>query len=115
MTGKLGDQGLDTLEQRFEALRDRIGAMPEACRPEVEDALRDLSQAIAALRGDREAGEHPGPASPGGRESQTGQAGKQLFNQLLLDAMPCVTFLLRFGTREIVASNAEAVKACAIP
>ena len=57
MTGKLGDQGLDTLERRFQALRDQIGAMPEACRPELEGALQELSQAIAALRADREAGE----------------------------------------------------------
>ena len=61
MTGKLGDQGLDTLERRFQALRDQIGAMPEACRPELEGALQELSQAIAALRADREAGETPRP------------------------------------------------------
>ena len=50
MTAKLSDQGLDTLERRFQALRDHIRAMPEACRPELEGALQDLSQAIAALR-----------------------------------------------------------------
>ena len=77
MTGKLGYQGLDTLEQRFEALRDRIGARPEACRPELEDALQELSQAIAALRPEREGGENPGPASPSGREAPAGQAGKE--------------------------------------
>ena len=68
MTGKLGDQGLDTLERRFQALRDQIGAMPEACRPELEGALQELSQAIAALRADREAGEPRGGRSrrPGG-------------------------------------------------
>ena len=64
MTGKLGDQGLDTLEQRFQALRDQIGAMPEACRPELEGALQELSQAIAALRADRDTGESPGPTPP---------------------------------------------------
>ena len=64
MTGKLGDQGLDTLERRFQALRDQIGAMPEACRPELEGALQELSQAIAALRADQEAGATPQPDSP---------------------------------------------------
>ena len=77
MTGKLGDQGLDTLEQRFQALRDQIGAMPETCRPGLEAALQELSQAIAALRVEREAGENPGPAPLGGREVQAGQAGKK--------------------------------------
>ena len=56
--------GLDTLERRFQALRDQIGAMPEACRPELEGALQELSQAIAALRADREAGESPRPDPP---------------------------------------------------
>ena len=50
MTGKLFDPHLDLLEQRFQALRDQLGAMPEVCRPEVEGALQELSQAIAALR-----------------------------------------------------------------
>jgi two-component system cell cycle sensor histidine kinase/response regulator CckA len=76
MTGKLGGQGLDTLEQRFQALRDQFGAMPEACRPELEGALQELSQAIAALRADREAGENPGPAPPGGPEPQAGQGAE---------------------------------------
>ena len=59
MTGKLGDQGLDTLERRFQALRDQVGAMPEACRAELESALQELSQAIAALRAERQAGGSP--------------------------------------------------------
>jgi PAS domain S-box-containing protein len=77
MTGKLDTQGLDTLELRFQALRDQIGAMPEACRPELEGALQELSQAIAALRSDREAGGTPQPDPPRGREAQAGQAGKK--------------------------------------
>lgn len=36
-------------------------------------------------------------------------------NQILLDAFPCVALLLRPQTREIVASNAAAVKAGAVP
>ena len=77
MTGKLGDQGLDTLERRFQALRDQLGAMPEACRPELETTLQELSQAIAALRADREAGGTLRADPPGGREVQAGQAGKK--------------------------------------
>ncbi len=40
---------------------------------------------------------------------------KTRLNQILLDAFPCVALLLRPGTREIVAANAEAVKAGAVP
>ena len=72
MTGKLVDPHLDLLEQRFQALRDQIGAMPEACRPELEGALRELSQAIAALRADREAGLTPPEVIPGGQVAQPG-------------------------------------------
>jgi len=36
-------------------------------------------------------------------------------NQILLDAMPCVAFLLRAGTREVVASNEAARAVNAIP
>jgi two-component system, cell cycle sensor histidine kinase and response regulator CckA len=61
MTRKLGDQGLDILERRFQALRDQIGAASEACQHELEGALQELSLAIAALRKDRKAGESPGP------------------------------------------------------
>ena len=50
--------------------------MPEACRPELEGALQELSQAIAALRADREAG-GTRARPPGGREAQAGQAGKK--------------------------------------
>ena len=63
------------MERRFQALRDQIGAMPEACRPELEGALQELSQAIAALRADREAG-NPAARPPGGREAQAGQAAE---------------------------------------
>ncbi|MDO9070400.1 MAG: hypothetical protein Q7V36_02655, partial [Deltaproteobacteria bacterium] len=77
MTRTLFDQPLDLLERRFQALRDQIGAMPEACRQELETALQGLSQAIAALRADREAGESPRPDPSGGREAQAGQAGKK--------------------------------------
>jgi PAS domain S-box-containing protein len=40
---------------------------------------------------------------------------KTRLNQILLDAFPCVALLLRPRTREIVAANAEAVKAGAFP
>ena len=73
MKGKLGDQGLDTLERRFQALRDQLGTI---CRPELETTLQELSQAIASLRADREAG-GSAASPPGGREVQAGQAGKK--------------------------------------
>jgi two-component system cell cycle sensor histidine kinase/response regulator CckA len=68
MTRTLFNPPLDLLERRFKALRDQLGA----CRPELEGALQELSQAIAALRADREAGGSPGPDPPGGREAQEG-------------------------------------------
>ena len=68
MTRKLLDQPLDLLEQRFQALRDQAGGLPEACRQELEPALQELSQAIAALRAAREAGgaRRKQPRRPGG-------------------------------------------------
>jgi PAS domain S-box-containing protein len=77
MTGTLFDPHLDLLERRFQALRDQLGAMSEGCRHELEGTLQELSQAIAALRADRKAGGSLGPAPPGGREVQAGQAGKK--------------------------------------
>ena len=40
---------------------------------------------------------------------------KSLLNQTLLDAFPCVALLLRPQTREIIASNAAAIKVGAFP
>ena len=59
MAGKSDDHHLDTLEQRFQALRDRAGGLPEACRRQLDTALQEVSQAIAALRQEREAGGSP--------------------------------------------------------
>ena len=64
MTRTLFDPPLDLLERRFQALQERAASLPEACRPELETALQELSQAIAALRAAREAGESPPGASP---------------------------------------------------
>jgi len=64
MTRTLLDQPLDTLERRFQALQKRAAGLPEASRQELETALQELSQAIAALRADREAGGSPPAASP---------------------------------------------------
>jgi len=77
MSGKLFDPHLDLLERRFQALREQIGATPESCRPELEGALLELSQAIAALRADREAGGTQPIDPPGGREAHAGQAGEK--------------------------------------
>ncbi len=76
MTGKLFDPPLDLLERRFQALRDQLGARPEVSRPELETALQGLSQAIAALRADREVGGSPAADTPGGRKAQSGQGGE---------------------------------------
>jgi two-component system, cell cycle sensor histidine kinase and response regulator CckA len=67
MTGKLDDQVLHTLERRFQALRDQIGALPQARQNQLEGPLRKFSQAIASLRADQEAGAaetRPQPDSP---------------------------------------------------
>jgi two-component system, cell cycle sensor histidine kinase and response regulator CckA len=64
MTRKSGDRPLEELERRFEALRDQIEALPEASRPGLETALHEVSQAIAALGADREAGESPAAEAP---------------------------------------------------
>ena len=73
MTRTLFDPPLDLLARRFQALRDQLGALPEACRPELEGALQELSQAIAALRADREAGGTPGPDAPAAGRSRRAQ------------------------------------------
>ena len=67
MTRTLFDQPLDLLERRFQALRDQLGAMPEASRQELETALQGLSQAIAALRAD---GRDPTAAAKAIEESE---------------------------------------------
>jgi two-component system cell cycle sensor histidine kinase/response regulator CckA len=65
MTRKLGDQALHTLERRFQALRDQIGALPEACRCELEGPLQELSQAIASLRTNQKGGAAETGPQPG--------------------------------------------------
>jgi FixJ family two-component response regulator len=40
---------------------------------------------------------------------------KSYLNQIILDRMPCVTFLLQPNSREIIAANASAVKVGAVP
>jgi signal transduction histidine kinase/PAS domain-containing protein len=49
------------------------------------------------------------------RKAEENLAQTMRLNQVLLDAFPCVALLLRPRTREIVASNAAAVKAGAVP
>jgi two-component system cell cycle sensor histidine kinase/response regulator CckA len=55
MTRNLADQPLTTLEQSFQALEDQAARLPAACREELQTAFQEVSQAIAALRGAREA------------------------------------------------------------
>ena len=55
MTGKLCDQGLNTLEQRFQALREQAGGLREVSGRSWRPRPRELSLAIAALRPPREA------------------------------------------------------------
>ncbi len=66
MTRKSGDLLLKTLESRFKSLRQRAGGLPTASRQELEPALKELSQAIAALRAARADGPTPAadPAAP---------------------------------------------------
>ena len=78
MTRKLLDQPLDLLERRFQALRDQVGAMPEASRQELETALQELSQAVGALRADREAGRSLPAEIPCGCEVQAGEVYENL-------------------------------------
>jgi two-component system, cell cycle sensor histidine kinase and response regulator CckA len=61
MTRKSGDRPLKELERRFQALRDQVGALPEAGRSGLETALHEVSQAIAALE---EAGGGPPAEAP---------------------------------------------------
>ncbi len=63
MTRELTKQLLDDLERRFQQLRDRAGAWPEACRQELEAELQGFSQDLAALR---QAGPVPEPPDQGG-------------------------------------------------
>ncbi len=78
MTRKLGDQGLDALARRFQALQDQVGAMPEACREELKTALREVSQAIAAVREARQAETGPPQASPDAPEAPASPASGDL-------------------------------------
>ena len=65
MTRTLFDPPLDLLERRFQALQERAASLPKASRQGLEGVLQELSQAIAALRANREAGESPPAATPG--------------------------------------------------
>jgi two-component system cell cycle sensor histidine kinase/response regulator CckA len=69
MTRKISDQPLQTLEQRFQILRDKASGLPEASRKELETACQDLSQAIAALRAAREAEMRPAAEIPSRQEA----------------------------------------------
>jgi two-component system cell cycle sensor histidine kinase/response regulator CckA len=55
MPRKLTDQPLAALDHCFQALKDKAGCLPEACRQELTTDLQNLAQALAALREVREA------------------------------------------------------------
>ncbi len=61
MTRKSGDRPLDELERRFQALRDQVGALPEARRPGLELLSRSS----------------PGPSPHCGRTGRPGKARRQ--------------------------------------
>jgi PAS domain S-box-containing protein len=61
MIRKSGDQLLDELERRFQALRDQLATLPEAGGLELATALQKVSEAIAALRA---AGGSPAAEAP---------------------------------------------------
>jgi two-component system cell cycle sensor histidine kinase/response regulator CckA len=70
MAKKKFDQPLDSLERRFQALQDQAGRLPESCRQELKTACQKVSQALAALRGAREAEMPPPAAISGHQEAQ---------------------------------------------
>ncbi|MGA9755048.1 MAG: PAS domain S-box protein [Desulfobaccales bacterium] len=78
MTRKLGDQPLDLLEQRFQALRDQAGGLSGNCRPELETALLEVSQAIAAVREARQAETGPQQDPPDAPEPPASPASRDL-------------------------------------
>jgi two-component system cell cycle sensor histidine kinase/response regulator CckA len=79
MAKKRLDQPLDTLARRFQALQDQAHRMPAASRKKLEPALRELVQAIAALRAAPEA-EMPLPAEiPGRQEAQRRSKNESLW------------------------------------
>jgi two-component system, cell cycle sensor histidine kinase and response regulator CckA len=85
MTRKLLDQPLDLLEQRFQALRKRAGGLPQASRQELEPALQDLFQAIAALQAAR--GSLPAEAPDGPAEDVFPAPAEAIF-QNIFSAIP---------------------------
>ncbi len=70
MPRKLTDQPLATLEHCFQALKDKAGSLPEACRQELTTDFQKLAQAIAGLREDREAESRLLKGTPDGPQVQ---------------------------------------------
>jgi two-component system cell cycle sensor histidine kinase/response regulator CckA len=63
MKGEKFDRHLKALEQRFQALRDQAGGMPEA-RQALAPVLQEVAQAIAELRAAQETGRKEPPRQP---------------------------------------------------
>jgi PAS domain S-box-containing protein len=71
MAAKSMAHHLDTLEKRWQELQDKAGVLHEADE-DLEIALREVSLAIAAVRGAHEAGLTPPAAIPGGQGALAG-------------------------------------------
>jgi len=83
----------------------RIKKAEDALRKEKESLDRMVEERTAALREEITAR----------KRAEAELREKSILNQTLLDAFPCVALLLRPQTREIIASNAAAVKIGAVP
>ncbi|MFA5110858.1 MAG: PAS domain S-box protein, partial [Desulfobaccales bacterium] len=87
MTRKSAEQLLDGLEQRFQKLRDRAKAWPEACRQELEAEFQEFSRGLAAWR---EAGAAPEPQDPGGPGAQEAPDRSDTILRHVFSAIPDV-------------------------
>jgi two-component system cell cycle sensor histidine kinase/response regulator CckA len=69
MAKKKFDHPLAHLEERFQALQDQAGRLPQSCRQELKTAFQDVSQALAALRAAREPKMRPTAEIPVSQEA----------------------------------------------
>jgi two-component system, cell cycle sensor histidine kinase and response regulator CckA len=69
MAKKKFDQPLANLEERFQALQDQAGRLPQSCQRELKHAFREVSRAIGALRAAREPKMRPTTEIPVSQEA----------------------------------------------